>query len=84
MLLAADAITISDGSVLGRLAVAAGLGAAVGLERELRDREAGIRTHLLVSLGSALFTLVSAYGFADFVDAPRLVRSIRRGSRRRS
>ena len=69
MLLAADAITISDWELLGRLAVAAGLGAAVGFERELRDREAGIRTHLAVSLGSALFTIVSAYGFAEFVGA---------------
>jgi putative Mg2+ transporter-C (MgtC) family protein len=49
-----------------RLALAAVLGGAVGLERELREREAGLRTHLLVSLGAAVFTLVSAYGFADF------------------
>jgi putative Mg2+ transporter-C (MgtC) family protein len=46
-----------------RVAVAAGLGGAVGLERELREREAGFRTHLLVSVGACLFTLVSAYGF---------------------
>jgi len=39
----------------------------IGFERELRDREAGIRTHLLVSLGSALFTIVSAYGFHEFL-----------------
>ena len=51
MLLSADAVTISEWELLARLAVAAGLGAAVGLERELRDREAGIRTHLAVSLG---------------------------------
>jgi putative Mg2+ transporter-C (MgtC) family protein len=50
-----------------RLAVAAGLGGAVGLERELREREAGFRTHMLVAVGSALFTLVSAYGFHDFL-----------------
>jgi putative Mg2+ transporter-C (MgtC) family protein len=67
MLLSAEAITISEWELLSRLAVAAGLGAAVGLERELRDREAGIRTHLAVSLGSALFTIVSAYGFSEFV-----------------
>lgn len=52
--------------VLLRLVVAAALGGAIGLERELREREAGLRTHLLVSVGSAVFTLVSAYGFADF------------------
>ena len=50
-----------------RLAIACALGAAIGFEREIRDREAGIRTHLLVSLGSALFTIVSAYAFRDFL-----------------
>lgn len=51
---------------LARLALAAGLGGAIGIERELRDRFAGLRTHLLVSLGSALFTLVSAYAWTGF------------------
>ena len=46
-----------------RLAVAAGLGGAIGIARELREREAGIRTHLIVSVGAALFTLVGAYAF---------------------
>lgn len=50
-----------------RLSIACALGAAIGFEREIRDREAGIRTHLLVSLGSALFTIVSAYGFHAFL-----------------
>jgi putative Mg2+ transporter-C (MgtC) family protein len=50
-----------------RIAIAAGLGGAVGFERELREREAGLRTHLVVCVGSALFTLVSAYGFHDFL-----------------
>jgi putative Mg2+ transporter-C (MgtC) family protein len=59
--------TLSGWDALLRLAVAGGLGAVVGFERELRDREAGIRTHLLVSLGSALFTIVSAYGFHEFL-----------------
>ncbi len=49
-----------------RIAVAAVLGGAVGAERELRDREAGFRTHLLVSVGAALFTLVSAYAWTDW------------------
>ena len=49
-----------------RLFVAAALGGAIGLERELREREAGLRTHLLVSLGSALFFLVSAYAWSDW------------------
>jgi putative Mg2+ transporter-C (MgtC) family protein len=50
-----------------RLAVAAGLGGAIGFERELREREAGLRTHILVCVGSALFTIVSAYGFEGFL-----------------
>jgi putative Mg2+ transporter-C (MgtC) family protein len=49
-----------------RISVAAVLGGAVGIERELREREAGFRTHLLVSVGAALFTLVSAYAWRDF------------------
>ena len=53
--------------VLARLGAAAGLGMAIGIERELRDREAGLRTHVLVSVGSALFTIVSAYGFHDLL-----------------
>jgi putative Mg2+ transporter-C (MgtC) family protein len=59
--------TLDGWNALLRLGVACGLGAAIGFEREIRDREAGIRTHLLVSLGSALFTIVSAYGFHEFL-----------------
>ena len=55
--------------VLLRLSVAAVLGGAIGMERELRERGAGLRTHLVVCVGSALFTLVSAYGFRDFITA---------------
>ena len=51
--------------VLLRLAVAAGLTGVIGLERELRERAAGLRTHMLVGVGSALFTIVSAYGWAS-------------------
>ena len=58
---------VGDWEIAFRLGLAALLGGAIGVERELRDREAGIRTHLLVSLGSALFTLVSAYGFHEFL-----------------
>jgi putative Mg2+ transporter-C (MgtC) family protein len=58
------AVSLAWPDVLLRLFVAAVLGGAVGLERELREREAGLRTHLVVCVGAALFTLVSAYGFA--------------------
>jgi len=59
--------TLSWGETLVRLAIAAGLAAVIGFERELRERLAGLRTHVLVSIGAALFTLVSAYGFDDFL-----------------
>ena len=48
-----------------RILVAALLGGAVGLEREYRDKAAGFRTHFLVALGSALFMIISAYGFSQ-------------------
>ena len=46
-----------------RLVVASLLGAAIGLERELHAHPAGMRTHLLVSLGSAAFTVLSIFFF---------------------
>jgi putative Mg2+ transporter-C (MgtC) family protein len=79
MLLASSVASLGGWEAVLRLAVAAGLGAAVGIERELREREAGIRTHLLVSLGSCLFTIVGAYGFEDFgnnVDPTRVAAQI--------
>jgi putative Mg2+ transporter-C (MgtC) family protein len=51
--------------VLLRLLVAGVLGGSIGLERELRERQAGLRTHLVVCVGAALFTLVGAYAFAS-------------------
>ena len=66
--LASSAIpTLNWDEALLRLALAAVLGGLIGVERELREREAGLRTHLLVSLGSALFTISSAYGFHSFL-----------------
>ena len=46
-----------------RLALAAVAGMAIGIERELRDQAAGLRTHMLVAVGACLFTIVGAYGF---------------------
>ena len=50
---------------LCRLVVAAICGAGIGLERTLRQKEAGLRTHIIVALGSALMMIVSKYGFFD-------------------
>ena len=62
-------LTISYGEVAVRLLITAGLCGAIGLERETRDQSAGFRTHILLGLGAALFTLVSAYGFTTFTEA---------------
>jgi putative Mg2+ transporter-C (MgtC) family protein len=67
---------LTDSELLLRLGIAGGLSLAIGLEREIRDRAAGLRTHLFVGLGSALFTLISAYGFHDLIAAgPSVVRT---------
>jgi putative Mg2+ transporter-C (MgtC) family protein len=60
-----------------RLAVGLALGAVIGFERELHRQPAGFRTHSLVALGSALFTIISAYGFAgSSVDPTRIAAQI--------
>ena len=50
-----------------RLLVAGILGTIIGLDREYRAKEAGYRTHFLVSLGSALIMIVSQYGFQEII-----------------
>src|SRR5439155_12286530 len=75
-LLSAAIPSLPWGEALLRLLLGAVVGGAVGRERALREREAGLRTHLLVGVGSALFTIVSAYGFHDFlVNGGALVRT---------
>jgi len=51
-----------------RIFVAALLGGVIGLEREYRDKSAGFRTHFLVALGSALFMIVSQFGFQTAIE----------------
>jgi putative Mg2+ transporter-C (MgtC) family protein len=63
----------SQWDLLWRLAVALGLSSAIGLEREMRQKSAGLRTHSLVGLGAALFVLVSTYGFSDVLDQDHVV-----------
>ena len=58
MFLDSSVIPQSDWQMVSRLLLAALLGGAIGWNRELRRRPAGLRTHMLVSLGAALFTLV--------------------------
>lgn len=60
-----------------RLSLALVLGGAIGIEREYRAKEAGFRTHFLVALGSALFCVVSQYGFGiDLKDSSRVAAQV--------
>lgn len=60
-----------------RLAVAMVLGGVIGFEREYRAKDAGFRTHFLVALGSALFCIVSQYGFGfELKDSSRVAAQV--------
>jgi putative Mg2+ transporter-C (MgtC) family protein len=58
---------------VGELGVALLLSAAIGLEREIRQKDAGLRTHTLVGIGAALFMLISKYGFTDVLEQRLIV-----------
>lgn len=62
--------------MLLRLVVAVVLGALVGYERERKGKPAGVRTHGMVCLGAALFTVVSIYGFGPSGDPTRVAAMI--------
>lgn len=53
---------------LFRLILASLLGGVIGLERQIRAKEAGVRTHILIGIGSAMFMIVSKYGFYDVIE----------------
>lgn len=53
-----------------RMLIATVCGAAIGIERGKRQKDAGIRTHIVVALGAALMMIVSKYGFADLLSNP--------------
>ena len=59
-----------------RIFVAGLLGGLIGLEREFRAKEAGVRTHFIVALGSALFMVISQYAFAGRFDAARVAAQV--------
>jgi len=58
---------VSLGEVAGRLLLAAALGGLIGFERETTGQPAGLRTHLTVGLGAALFGVISVHGFDAYV-----------------
>jgi putative Mg2+ transporter-C (MgtC) family protein len=70
---AANALDGQGWRQAGELAAALLLSAAIGLEREIRQKDAGLRTHTLVGLGAALFMLISKYGFSDVLEDKLIV-----------
>jgi len=59
-----------------RLLLAVGLATLIGLERQHAGKPAGLRTHLLVCIGAALFTIASIYGFGEGGDPARVAAGI--------
>lgn len=62
--------------IILRLLLAVALGAGIGYQRERANKPAGLRTHILICLGCALFTVVSIYGFGDGVDPSRVAAGV--------
>ena len=58
------------------------LSALIGVEREIRAKSAGLRTHTLVGLGAAVFMIVSKYGFGDLIHVPGSASTPRASPRR--
>jgi len=66
-------LMLSEYDLIIRLACAAALGSAIGLERERLQWVAGLRTHMLVCVGSALIMMVSSFGFSEILQQPHVV-----------
>lgn len=72
-----DLTDLQTATVVGlRLLVASVLGAAIGYERERRGKDAGLRTHILVSLGAAIFVLVAATSNMETADVSRVMQGV--------
>ena len=56
---------VLDGDIICRVFLSAVLGFVIGLEREITNKSAGLRTNILVCIGSCLFTILSIYGFSN-------------------
>lgn len=67
---------IPDFELAIRIVLAVVLGGLIGLEREVHDRPAGLRTHILVCVGSTLFTVVSISFTGQYIDASRIAAGI--------
>lgn len=62
--------------IILRLLLAIALGAIIGYQRERASKAAGLRTHALISLGAAVFTVVSVFGFSGAVDPSRIAAGV--------
>ncbi len=67
---------IAEWEIVLRLVVSAFFGGLIGMEREINNRPAGLRTHVLVSLGSCLIMMISMYGFSGIGDPARLAAQV--------
>lgn len=67
---------VSYVEIILRLVLSTILGGAIGFEREVGNRPAGLRTHILVSIGAALIMLLSKYGFGNDADPGRLAAQV--------
>ena len=65
-----------DWDLILRLFLGGMMGGLIGLEREFRAKEAGLRTHFIVALGSALFMMISQYAFSGRFDAARVAAQV--------
>ncbi len=69
-------MTAIEWNFILRLFVAGMLGGLIGFEREIRAKEAGVRTHFIVALGSALFMIISQYAFSGQYDHSRVAAQV--------
>lgn len=67
---------ISEWEVILRLLLSAFFGGLIGVEREINNRPAGLRTHVLVALGACLIMMISMYGFNGYGDPARLAAQV--------
>ena len=65
-----------EGEMVLRLLLAGALGAIIGYQRERAGKPAGLRTHILICVGAALFTVASVYGFGAAADPARVAAGI--------
>jgi putative Mg2+ transporter-C (MgtC) family protein len=70
---AASSANVEGWPQVGELGLALLLSALIGLEREIRQKSAGLRTYTLVGIGAALFMLISKYGFSDVLQPGRVI-----------